>query len=103
MPPHALAVEKAADLPPGHGDDERPDWRRHAAEEGFRSHIEIGVVHPAVVHDGPIEIVLEHLLEGPGDGALFGVKPAVEIDVVLFSRCQRMKVESAMVSPSSTI
>jgi hypothetical protein len=55
------------------------------------------------VHDGPIEIVLEHLLEGPGDGALFGVKPAVEIDVVLFSRCQRMKVESAMVSPSSTI
>jgi hypothetical protein len=30
----------------------------------------------------PVKMVLSHLLEGPGDGALLGGEPAVEVDLV---------------------
>ena len=68
--PDALAVEGPTDLAANHGEDDRTHRRRYALEECARAFVEIGIVQPARMDHGPVEMILEHFLEGPGDGAL---------------------------------
>jgi len=75
-------MQCSAKLPPNHCDDERANRRGYAAEERSGAPGEVEVVHPAGVNHRPIKMILHHLLEGPGNGALLGQKSTIEIDVV---------------------
>src|SRR5262249_15204946 len=82
VPARALAVDRALELPPDEGDHERAHRRRDLSEEIFRTLSEVYLVEPARIDERPIEIVLRHLFERPGDGALLRRQSLVEIDAV---------------------
>src|SRR4029078_7184079 len=76
-------MQCSAKLPPYHCDNERANRRGYAAEERSGAPGEVEVVHPAGGnHHATIKMILHHLLEGPGNGALLGRKSTIEIDVV---------------------
>ncbi len=63
--------------------DERTHRQRQPGEKLARSAIEVGVVEPALADHNPIQVVLEHLLHGPGNALLLRRETLVEIDSVL--------------------
>ena len=62
--------------------------RRRALEELLRSALEVRIVHPAPVDQVPVEVILEHLVRGPGDAALARGQAAIEIDAVFLLEVQ---------------
>jgi hypothetical protein len=79
-------MQRPANLPPDHGDHERSDRCGYFIEKFARSFCEISIVHPARMDTCPIEMLLKHFLERPGNGALLGRESTVKIDIVFFSR-----------------
>ena len=55
---------------------------RHAVEEMGRTLFEIHIVHPAVLDQREIEMVLEHALDRPGLRAFCMGQPGIEIEIV---------------------
>ena len=78
----ALAMQDLAKLASNHGDHEWAQRGWNLAEEFGRTVVEIGVVHPSGMDQRPIGLILSHLFECPGGGALLGAESAIEIEIV---------------------
>ena len=78
----ALAAQRAPHASADAIDDDGANECGCSVKEATRPPIEVCVIHPARVDDGPVEMIFAHLLERPAEAALLWGQLLVEVDAI---------------------